>query len=89
VAVSPRFGRERSAVWNADAAGVRPGDETHRLADEVRFEVSQQLLRDTAMSISDIATALHYANPSAFATAFRRWSGTTASQWRGLNSPNT
>jgi AraC-like DNA-binding protein len=52
------------------------------LAEEVRFAVSQQLLRDTEMSIRDIAAALHYANQSAFATAFRRWSGTTASEWR-------
>jgi AraC-like DNA-binding protein len=52
------------------------------LSEEVRFAVSQQLLRDTEMSIRDIAAALHYANQSAFATAFRRWSGMTASEWR-------
>ena len=61
-----------------DAHGVS----FRRLADEVRFEVSRQLLRDTQMPISDIAMALHYANASAFATAFRRWSGTTPSAWR-------
>jgi AraC-like DNA-binding protein len=52
------------------------------LAEEVRYAVSQQLLRDTEMPIRDIAAALHYANQSAFATAFRRWSGMTASEWR-------
>ena len=61
-----------------DAHGVS----FRRLADEVRFEVSRQLLRDTRMPISDIAMALHYANASAFATAFRRWSGTTPTAWR-------
>ena len=53
-----------------------------RLVDRVRFGVAQQLLRDTDMPISEIASALHYANPGAFATAFRQWSGVTASEWR-------
>jgi AraC-like DNA-binding protein len=53
-----------------------------RLVDRVRFAVSQQLLRDTDMPIGEIASALHYANPGAFATAFRHWSGMTATQWR-------
>jgi AraC-like DNA-binding protein len=53
-----------------------------RLADRVRFAVAQQLLRDTDMPISEIASVLHYSNPGAFATAFRHWSGVTASEWR-------
>jgi len=53
-----------------------------RLAERVRFAVSQQLLRDTDMPIGEIACVLQYANPGAFATAFRQWSGVTASQWR-------
>ena len=53
-----------------------------RLAQRVRYAVAQQLLRDTDMPISEIAAALHYANPGAFATAFRQWSGATASEWR-------
>lgn len=61
-----------------DAYGVTFRD----LVDEVRFAVAQQLLRDTQKSIRDIAGALHYSNQSAFATAFRRWSGMTASEWR-------
>jgi AraC-like DNA-binding protein len=68
-----------------DAHGVT----FRQIADEVRFDVARQLLRDTAMSISEIAAALHYASPSAFATAFRRWSGTTASQWRRSAEPKS
>jgi AraC-like DNA-binding protein len=41
------------------------GMEFRRLADEVRFEVAQELLRDTAMSVSDVATALRYSSASA------------------------
>jgi AraC-like DNA-binding protein len=51
------------------------------LVDEVRYEVSQQLLR-THLPITAIAQSLQYANPAAFTLAFRRWSGTTPLQWR-------
>ena len=53
-----------------------------RLVERVRFAMAQQLLRDTDMPISEIASVLHYANPGAFASAFRQWSGMTASEWR-------
>ena len=63
------------------------------LADSLRFEVASQLLRDTDMSISGIATSLHYGDASAFAHAFGRWAGRTPSQWRreaaSTDSPST
>ncbi len=52
------------------------------LGDEIRFEVSRQLLLDTGMPVIAIAQSLHYADPSAFTHAFRRWSGITPTQWR-------
>ncbi|MGB0133737.1 AraC family transcriptional regulator [Dokdonella sp.] len=52
------------------------------LSDEVRYDVSRQLLADTAMPVIAIAQSLHYTDPSAFTRAFRRWSGTTPSRWR-------
>ena len=51
------------------------------LADEVRYEVSQQLLT-TQMPIVAIAQSLQYANPAAFTRAFRRWSGAAPLRWR-------
>ena len=52
------------------------------LSDEIRYEVARQLLVDTAMPVIAISQCLHYANPSAFTHAFRRWSGTTPTGWR-------
>jgi AraC-like DNA-binding protein len=52
------------------------------LSDESRFEVARQMLRDSAMDVSQIAALLHYADASAFTRAFRRWSGTTPARWR-------
>jgi AraC-like DNA-binding protein len=53
------------------------------LLDEVRYAIACQLLRETDMAIVEIGTALGYADPAAFTRAFRRWSGTTPSAWRG------
>ncbi len=53
-----------------------------QLLDETRFEIAQQLLRDTRMPVVDIAAALDYADTSAFTRAFRRWSGATPAAWR-------
>lgn len=52
------------------------------LSDEIRYEVSRQLLADTTMPVIEISQSLHYADASAFTHAFRRWSGTTPTQWR-------
>jgi AraC-like DNA-binding protein len=52
------------------------------LADEVRHEIARQLLGDTALGVAEVATALGYADASAFRRAFRRWTATTPSQWR-------
>ncbi len=57
------------------------------LCDEVRFEVARQLLSDTAMPIIAIAHSLHFADASVFTRAFRRWSGTTPTQWRASSDP--
>jgi AraC-like DNA-binding protein len=58
------------------------------LQADVRYEVARQLLRDTRMSIADIAFALGYAESAPFDRAFRRWSGITATAWRSENARN-
>lgn len=52
------------------------------LVDDSRFEVARQMLEDSSMDVSQIASTLDYADASAFTRAFRRWSGTTPAQWR-------
>jgi len=53
-----------------------------QLKDEVRLAVSSELLARTDIAVSDVATALGYATPSAFVRAFRRWTGSSPSAWR-------
>lgn len=52
------------------------------LLDESRYEISRRLLRDSMLSLSEIADILDYASASAFARAFRRQSGMAPTLWR-------
>ena len=82
-AVARKFSMHRRTLdRHLDASGAS----FRTLADGVRFEVACQLLRDTQMSVGEIAASLHYGDASAFAHAFRRWSGRTPTQWRATLS---
>lgn len=52
------------------------------LLDQSGYEVSQQLLENSSMGISQIAATLDYSDASAFTRAFKRWSGMTPANWR-------
>jgi AraC-like DNA-binding protein len=56
------------------------------LRDEARYTMARQLLRGTAMPVTEIAEQLGYANASALTAAFRRWSGRVPSEWRAAES---
>jgi AraC-like DNA-binding protein len=58
------------------------GTNFRTLVDECRYEIARQMLEDTDADVGHIASMLDYADTSAFARAFRRWSGTTPSRWR-------
>lgn len=53
-----------------------------QLINEARFELAQQLLQNTCLSVSAIATALRYDDANAFSRAFRNWANLSPSQWR-------
>jgi len=52
------------------------------LVDEGRYEIARQMLENTWLDVTDIASSLGYADASAFTRAFRRWSGATPAAWR-------
>lgn len=58
------------------------GTSFQKLVDAASLEITQQMLESSTMDVRQIATALGYADSSAFTRAFRRWSGTTPAQWR-------
>lgn len=52
------------------------------LVGAVKSEVARQLLRDTGMPIRQVAESLQFSSAANFATAFRRWTGVTPSEFR-------
>jgi AraC-like DNA-binding protein len=64
------------------------GTTFQEILDEVRFETACQLLDTTAISLTDIAGSLGYAESSAFSRAFQRWSGAPPSARRSVAARN-
>jgi AraC-like DNA-binding protein len=48
----------------------------------VKRDVARQLLRDTDMQVQQVAESLGFSSAANFATAFRRWTGVTPSEFR-------
>jgi AraC-like DNA-binding protein len=71
--LNPRTLRRRLAQEGLTFEAVR---------DEVRFAVARELLELTTLSMGDISSALAFSSQGIFSDAFRRWSGTSPSQWR-------
>lgn len=53
-----------------------------QLINATRFELAQQLLENTTLSVTEIAAALRYADTAAFSRAFKAWGGLSPMQWR-------
>ena len=47
------------------------------LVDEMRRDRALTLLRDSELSINEVAAKVGFTDPTAFFRAFRRWTGTT------------
>lgn len=58
------------------------GTSLQQLVGQTRFELAKQLLENTQLPISEIASALHFADAAVFSRAFRNWSRTSPRNWR-------
>lgn len=58
------------------------GQSYSAIRDEIRYGLAQRLLQQDTILVSDIATRLGYAEPSAFYRAFLKWSGMTPTAFR-------
>lgn len=52
------------------------------LRESALQQLAQQHLRDPRLALADVALLLGYSEQSAFTRAFKRWTGTTPTQWR-------
>jgi len=57
------------------------------LINEARFELAQQLLDNTGLSVAEIAASLNYADPNAFTRAFTNRAGLSPTRWRAQRLP--
>jgi len=77
--VAASFGMHRRTLdRHLQKHGVRYGE----LEESVEEEVARQLLRDTALQVQQVAESLRFSSAANFATAFRRWTGMTPSEYR-------
>jgi len=77
--VARRLGlHERTLGRRLQASGTT----FQRLLDATREEMARQLLSDTRVPVSRIASALGYGDPTVFTRAFVRWTGRTPSRFR-------
>jgi AraC-like DNA-binding protein len=58
------------------------GTTFQQVLDDVRWNLSRQLLGHTTLTLDKVASATGYADTSTFVRAFHRWSGTTPAKWR-------
>jgi AraC-like DNA-binding protein len=58
------------------------GTSLQQLVSQTRFELAKQLLENTQLPISEIASALHFADAAVLSRAFRSWSKTSPRDWR-------
>lgn len=53
-----------------------------KLVEDSRLGIASALLRETVMSVQDIANRLGYSTPSGFARAFGKWAGQSPMSYR-------
>jgi AraC-like DNA-binding protein len=58
------------------------------LLAQARYDIARALLRETRLTVQDIACTLGYAGTGPFTLAFRHWSGMTAATWRARQRGN-
>lgn len=58
------------------------------LLEQTRRQLAESYLHDPRISLAEVALLLGYAEQSPFTHAFKRWTGSTPSDWRKLHSRN-
>lgn len=59
-----------------------------QLLDQIRYQLAQNYLQDTQLTVTDIAYMLGFTEPSAFYRAFKKWHGMTPGQYREKHDIN-
>ena len=71
---------DRTLVRKLASCGVT----YQELFDGARYSASRSLIRETNLTLAEVAAALGYKEASSFTRAFQRWSGMSPARWRTL-----
>jgi AraC-like DNA-binding protein len=55
----------------------------------VRYALAREFLALTDLPVGEVAAAVGFGSPGVFSETFRRWSGTTPSDWRRAQGNST
>jgi AraC-like DNA-binding protein len=61
---------------------AREGESFRAIVQEIRYRLARQMIRESELTLAEIAAVLGFGELSVFSRAFRRWSGKTPSEWR-------
>jgi AraC-like DNA-binding protein len=78
-AVAGHFGMHRRTLYRRLE---RNGISFQKIVEELKFEIARDWIKNTDISLANIAAALGYSEASSFTRAFRRWSGQSPKRWR-------
>ena len=71
---------DRTLVRKLASCGVS----YQELFDGARYSASRSLIRETNLTLAEVAAALGYKEASSFTRAFQRWSGMSPARWKTL-----
>ena len=63
------------------------GTRYQAICDDFRKQIAMKYLRDTALSVEAIAVAVGFDDTANFRRAFRRWTGDSPMEYRGIAAP--
>jgi len=67
----------------------KEGKNLLKLINATRFELAQQLLETTELTVTEISAALGYSDTATFSRAFKSWTGYSPVHWRSVASRTT
>ncbi len=89
----PAIGRIAAVVGLSERALRRQltaqGTSFRALTDEVVAPLAKRYLRESGLSVADVAERVGYSDPASFVRAFRRWTGTTPDLFRSAPMPSS
>ena len=66
---------------------VEAGTSYQDILDDVRRRLAQEFLRDTALSVEEVAERTGFSDASNFRKAFRKWTGEQPAEFRRRAAP--